>query len=429
MRRRRFVQLAGAAGLAASGLGAQSSSGRPVRIGVVGVGSRGTSHLRTLLDIPAVEVPAVCDINEERLRTALDIVAKAGHKRPEGYSRGVDDWKRLAARDDLDAVINATPWELHTPISVAAMQAGKYAATEVPAAITLEQAWDLVRTSERTGKPCMMLENVNYFRNVMLVLNMIRQGVFGEVLHCAGGYQHDVRYVNILPSGELSWRGVYAARRNANLYPTHPIGPIAWWMDINRGDRFEYLVSMSTPSRGLNHYAAKKFGPQHPSATRKYALGDVNTCLIKTARGCTVTLYYDPQLSRPYDLGFRVQGVKGIYSGTLDKFFIEAAEGAKREEWEDPAPYYEKYEHPLWKTVPNLPQRYAHGAADYFVLAEFVKAVRNGTQTPIDVYDSATWSAILPLTEKSNAAASARVDFPDFTGGKWKTARPVTFDA
>jgi predicted dehydrogenase len=374
-----------------------------------------------------VDIPAIGDINEANLARALTLMEGAGRTRPQGYSSGVEDFRRLVAREDLDAVLTATPWEWHTPIAVAAMKAGKYAATEVPAALTLDQCWELVHTSEQTGMPCMMLENVCYFRNVLMVLNMVRQGVLGEILHCEAGYQHYVRGSQFAAGGALTWRGVHASQENGNQYPTHPIGPVAGWLNINRGDRFSYLVSMSTVSRGPQRYARETFGVDHPAAQKTFAQGDVNTTLIKTANGLTVTLYYNVQSPRPYDLIFRVQGTHGIYSDSLDKIYVEGRSPKKGDapEWEDTAGYRRQYEHELWKTLGQTAAKYGHGGGDYITLHEFVKAVRNKTQTPIDVYDSATWSAIIPLSKKSVASKSAAVDFPDFTGGKWSSAKPV----
>ncbi len=420
MLRRDFLKQAGATSLAAA------ATERTVRIGVVGVGSRGTALLRTLLELPGVEVPAICDVHEETLARALNLVEKTGRKRPQGYFGGPEDFRRLVARDDLDAVLNATPWEWHTPIAVATMRAGKYAAVEVPAAVTVEECWELVETSEKTGKPCMMLENACYFRNVLAVLNMVRQGVFGELLHCECGYQHDVlRYRQGGSDGQLTWRARHALARNGNLYPTHAIGPVAWWMDIHRGDRFTYLTSMSTKSRGLNLAATRQFGADHENAKRRFALGDINTTLIQTAKGLTVTLYFDWQAPRPYDLIFRVQGTRGIYSGTLEKIYIEDPAHPGNHAWEDPAKYYEKYQHPLWKSLGATAMKYGHSGGDYMTLQQFVKAVRNKTQTPIDVYDSAAWSVISPLTERSVASKSAPVDFPDFTRGQWEKTKPA----
>lgn len=425
--RREFLKLVGAAGIAPSLVGAE----KPVRMGLVGVGNRGTGLVKILLDVPGVEIPAICDINEEHLQNAQAIVEKTGRKRPEGYASGPEDYRRLVVREDLDAVITATPWELHTPIAVAAMKAGKYAATEVPAAITLEQCWELVNTSEQTGMPCMMLENDCFGRGALMALNLVAQGVLGELIHCEGGYDHDIR-AGLLRDGQLSWRGMHALRRNANLYPTHPIGPIAWWTGINRGDRFTYLTSMSSKARGLSHYAAKHFGADNIYASRQFAGGDVNTSLIMTEKGVTVTLNHDTQLPRPYsDSGDtkiplmvqRLQGTDGIFFGSLEKIYIDGRSPLHK--WEDTAPYYEQYEHFLWKALGDAARSSSHGGEDYVELHQFVRAVRNKIQTPVDVYDAATWSVIVPLSEQSVASKSAAVDFPDFTRGKWKTPRPL----
>jgi len=424
MRRRDLLAALGASPFARS-----QSAARPVRVGFIGVGSRGTGLLRTSMQIEGVDVRALCDINEASLSRAADLVVKAGRARPDAYSRGVEDYRRLLERDDLDAVINAGPWELHTPMSVATMKAGKYAATEVPAATRLEECWELVEVSEQTGVPCMMLENVCYFRNALLVLNMVRKGLLGELIHCEGGYQHDVRSAFIgherrgVP-GEITWRGMHVANSNGNLYPTHPIGPIAQWLGINRGNRFIYLTSMSSKSRGMKDYVARKHGAGHVNARRDYALGDVNTSLIMCENGETVTLYHDTTLPRPYDLILRVQGTRGIYSGTLDKFYIDNM-SPKEHAWEDPERYYRDYDHPTWKAHGDRAKNHGHGGADYVTLHQFFAAVRDRLPTPIDVYDTAAWSAITPLSVRSVAARSAPVDFPDFTRGRYRTRPPV----
>ncbi len=422
--RRRWMA-AGLVGLA------QAQTERPVRVAMLGVGNRGTSLMRTMLSQPGVDVPAVCDVNEERVSRAQELVAKTGRGKPEGYQRGPEDYRRLLDRTDLDAVIVATPWQWHTRMAVAAMKAGKYAGVEVPAALTVEECWELVDTSEKTGVPCMMLENVCYFRNVLMVLNLARQGVLGELLDAEAGYQHYLPDHQFTSTGDLTWRAVYAAERNGNQYPTHPIGPVAWWMNINRGDRFTYLNSMSSRSLGPHLHAERKFGKDHPAARRVFAQGDVNTTLIRTENGLTVTLYYNTQSPRPYDLILRLQGTQGIYSGTLDKIYLQGRSPKTKggePEWESTAPYFERYEHPLWTRLSKLAANSGHGGADYITLHEFLRAVRHKTQTPIDVYDSATWSVIVPLTQQSVAARGAPTDFPDFTRGRWRTAKPLAVE-
>jgi hypothetical protein len=261
--------------------------------------------------------------------------------------------------------------------------------------------------------------------------------MLGELVHCEGGYEHDIRS-GILRNGQLNWRAKQALKRNGDLYPTHPIGPIAFWTKINRGDRFEYLTSMSSKSRGRSHYIAKYFGADHPNAKLKFALGDIVTTLIKTADGVTVTLCHDTSLPRPYsDSGdtkiplmvLRVQGTEGIFSGSLDRIYIEGPNGPNPQmhKWQDIRPYYEQYGHPLWKAWGRSAAGYAHGGEDLLCLQQFIAAVRNKTQTPVDVYDAATWSAISPLSEQSVAGRSAPVEFPDFTRGKWKSPRKIAF--
>jgi len=423
--RRQFLQMGAAAAFGAAwGLpGRVSAQDRPIRLGMVGIGNRGMGHVRGFLRLEGVEIPALCDIRQEQIDKAQAILRDAGRPRAEEYARGPDDFRRLCDRTDLDAVVTATSWEWHTPVMVAAMEAEKYGATEVPAAVELEESFQLVETSERTGMPCMMLENVNYFRNVLMVLTMIRKGLLGEMLHCEGGYQHDVRRGKFQPDGSLRYRGVHSVLHDGNLYPTHPIGPIARFLNIHRGDRFDYLVSMSTMSRGINKYAAEHFGPDHPSATRTYKLGDINTTLIRTVMGRTVTLYHDTNTPRPYDLIFRVQGTKGIYSATLNKIYIEGR-SPREHTWEDIAPYEREFDHAMWRRLEAVAQGSGHGGGDGLCRYAFVKAVRDRTQTPIDVYDTAAWSVITALSMASVANKSRAVDFPDFTKGKWKTNPP-----
>ncbi|MHB8898067.1 MAG: Gfo/Idh/MocA family protein [Thermoguttaceae bacterium] len=407
-------------------MAAGGESQRPVRIGMVGIGSRGTGLLNTMLQFPGVQVPAVCDIAPDRTQQAQAMVEKATGTRPEVYTQGERDWQRLVERDDLDAVLTATPWDWHAPIMVAAMKAGKYAGTEVPAAITLDECWDLVRTSEATGMPCMMLENVCYFQDALALLRMVREGVFGNLLHAEVGYQHDCRSLMFTADGKLTWRGEHGATKNGNLYPTHPIGPVAQWMNINRGDRFTKISSVSTKATGLKQFATDKFGPDHPLARRDYALGDVNTSLLQTDGGLTVTLYFDLVTPRPYDLVFRLQGTKGIHMGGAKGEIYLEGKSPQVHTYEPFAPYIDQYAHPLWTALQEQAKQHGgHGGSDYVTMYEFLKAVRDRTPFPQDVYDAATWSAIVPLSIASVAQKGAVVEFPDFTQGKWKDRPPV----
>jgi len=275
--RRDFLKLGVATGLSAAIPGAvlTADTDRPpapfaappmerVRIGFVGVGGMGTVHVRNLLQIEGAQIRAVCDIVEDKVTRAQELVQKAGQPRPTGYSRGPHDFERMCGEEELDLVYTATPWEWHVPVCVAAMKAGKHAATEVPAAYTLDDCWLLVETAEKTRKHCVLMENCCYDRREMMILNLVRRGMLGELLHAECGYLHDLRSIKFSTTGEGLWRRAHAMRRNGNLYPTHGLGPTAQVMDINRGDRFDYLVSMSRNSRGLKLYASEHFPPHDP---------------------------------------------------------------------------------------------------------------------------------------------------------------------
>ena len=429
--RRKFLQVSAAAGLASSMIKsgkAHAAKDGKARVGFTGVGNQGTNLLETSLAMQDIEVPAICDINKDNLSHALDLVEKSGRKRPEGYSADPEDYRRMSEREDLDAVLTATPWELHVPVMVDAMNKGKYACTEVPAAYTVEGCWDLVETSERTGMPMMMLENHCYQLNNTAVLQMVRAGLFGELLHGECGYQHDVRYLGgkegkIGANGELLWRGKHAITRNGDLYPTHGLGPVAHWMDINCGDQFHYLTSAATISRGMNTEIAKRFGKNHPNATREYALGDVVTTVIRTRLGRTITINHDTQSPRPYSNMTKIQGTKGLYVELNRSVYFEDL-SPEMHRWEPFDAYEKKYEHPMWTAWQKISATFGHGGTDYLKLRSFFDAVKDRNPVPIDVYDAVAWSVISPLSEKSIANGSAPVEFPDFTNGKWKTRKP-----
>jgi len=440
--RREFLKIGTAAGLGAvlskgraSAFGSEQEGGGktliefkappidPVRIGFVGVGNQGSAHVKNFLKIEGVEIKAVCDIVEEKVAAVQQWVVGAGQPKPEGYSRGPRDFERLCDRNDLDLVFTATPWEWHVPVCVAAMKAGKHAATEVPAAYTIESCWELVETAEKTRRHCIMMENCCYDRPEMLCLNLVKKGLLGEIFHAEAGYLHDLREVKFSGVAESLWRPQHSIARNGNLYPTHGLGPVSQCLDINRGDRFDYLVSMSSKSMGLNLYAAKKFGPESPEARQKYALGDVNVSLIHTVNGKVITLYHDTSSPRPYSRIHIVQGTKGLFEKYPDRVFIEGR--SPDDDWETLDTYYIEHDHPVWKELEERSKGAGHGGMDFIEDFRLIEALRHGRPLDMDVYDGVSWSVVSPLSEQSVSSRSKPVDFPDFTRGQWKTPRTL----
>lgn len=399
-----------------------------VRMGFVGVGLQGSSHVGNFLKIDGVEVKAVCDIVPGKVKRIQKWVQDAGQPKPAAYDRGDWDFKRLCEREDLDLVFNAAPWRWHVPISVAAMENGKHAATEVPAALTLDECWRMVETSEKTRKYCVMMENCCYDRVELMILNMVRQGVLGELLHAECGYLHDLRFIKFENKDEGLWRRDHAKKRNGDLYPTHGLGPVAQCMNVNRGDRFDYLVSMSCNSRGLHEYAVRQFGPDSSRAKEKFALGDVVTTLIRTKLGRTIVVTYDTNLPRPYSRDILVQGTKGIVR-KYPKVNIHIEGETPGHGWADAEELLpklvEKYEHPLWKRAREQAKGAGHGGMDFIEDMRLIEALRSGTAPDADVYDAAAISAVSELSERSIAANGAPQSFPDFTRGLWKTNPPL----
>ncbi len=394
-----------------------------VRIGYVGVGGMGSNHVKNLLKIEGCEIRAVCDIVEQKVARIQDWVVKAGQPKPAGYSRGEYDFKRMCEQEDLDLVYTATPWRWHVPVCVAAMENGKHAATEVPAAVTMDECWQLVETAEKLKKHCIMMENCCYNRPEMMILNMVRQGFFGELIHAEAGYLHDLRGVKFSTSSEGLWRRDHAIKRNGNLYPTHGLGPVAQCMNINRGDRFDYLVSMSSNSRGLQLYQKEHLAADDPRRNETYVLGDVNVSLIRTVNGLTITLVHDCNLPRPYSRINLVQGTRGIARGYPDRVLIEGK--TEGHEWEPLMKFAEEFEHPLWTAMAKKARGAGHGGMDFIEDYRLIKCLREGVPTDMDVYDAAAWSVVSELTERSVANRSRPVDFPDFTRGMWKTYPPL----
>ena len=307
-----------------------------VRIGFVGTGGQGTSHVRNLVDIPGCRITAVCDIVESHATRAAKFITDKGFAPPTLYTRGETDFERLCAEEELDLVFTATPWEWHVPVALAAMANGKHAASEVPFATSVEDCWAIVEAAERERKHCIMMENCNYDRPEMLALNLVRQGLLGEVLNAECGYIHDLRGIKFADQGEGLWRRAWATKRNGNLYPTHGLGPVSNCLDINRGDRYAFLVSMSSPSRGLQEWAAEHYPAGHPKRQETYRLGDVNTTIIKTALGKTITVIFDTNLPHPYDRINKVQGTKGMVHGYPNRVYVEGV-SKRNDQWDDMA--------------------------------------------------------------------------------------------
>jgi hypothetical protein len=398
---------------------------KPVRLAVLGTGNRGRGLLGILLEMPGLEFPALCDIQSGHLEMAQDMVVQAGHEKPEGYGKDELAYTRLLERDDIDAVIIASYWEWHTPMAVDAMKAGKYAGVEVPAAYTLEECWDLVKTHEATGVPCMMLENWSFRRDNLAVLNMIRKGLFGEIVHCHCAHSHDcIDHWFFDPvTGLDRWAAKYLLRHNRDQYPTHQQGPVLSWLNIGCGDYYDYITSTATDGFGINDYFLRRFGPDHPNAKRAFKQGDIISSVIRTKKGKTIVINYDMQLPRPYDNRWLVQGNRGLYNEQRSAVYITGV-SPKYHEWESFDAYQEKYEHAWWKAIRNETGQFSHGGTDYLELRLFVEAVRNKTQTPLNVYDAALMSANGPLSEESIAKGSAPISVPDFTGGRWKSTPP-----
>ncbi len=428
--RRKLLEIGGAAAMSialADRMNAEGNTGKPVpiRVGVIGTGNRGRSLLGNILAMEGIEVPALCDIKTKNLDQALEMVEKSGRPKPEGYSRDEEVFREMLTRDDLNAVLIATPWNWHTPMAVATMRAGKYAGVEVPAATSYQECWDLVKTHEETGVPCMMLENWSFRRDNLAVLRMIREGLFGEIVHCHCAHSHDcLDHWFYDTEGSVRWGGEYLIKYNRDQYPTHGLGPVLSWMDINCGDAFATLTSTATASKSINAYFARKFGPDHPGAKQVYKQGDIVTSVVRTHNGKSIVINYDMQLPRPYDNRWMIQGSLGLYDEDKSSVYIEGR-SPKYHEWEPFAPYQEQYDHPWWKELNKLAEQQGHGGTDTLELLRFFDAVRAKTQTPIDVYDSATMSSIVALSEDSIAKGSAPVECPDYTGGKWKTRKPT----
>lgn len=416
----------------ASGKSAAALATEPidtVRIGMIGVGDRGSQHLDKLLHIKHVEVVALVDPHVPAAKKGQQTCVEAGRTAPDLYTDGDHGYKRMLERDDIDAVWISTPWRWHCPQGVDAMLAGKHAFIEVPMALTVDELWKLVDTCEKTGRHCMMMENVNYGRDELLALNMCRHGLLGELTHGEAAYIHDLRYqMKEVDYGTGSWRTGYHTKENGNLYPTHGLGPVAQYMNVDRtDDRFHTMVSMSSPALGRQKFADANFPADHPRRHVKYISGDMSTSIIKTHLGRTIMVQWDTATPRPYSRHNLIQGTNGVFAGFPTRLAVEGR--GSYHHWtqgDGMKEVYEEFEHPLWKRMGEEAKKVGgHGGMDYIMNSRIIECLRNGEPMDQNVYEGASWSAVRPLSAWSVAHGGAPIKFPDFTRGRWKATMPL----
>lgn len=408
-----------------------------LQIGLIGVGMRGRNHLDLFLRRNDCEVTAICDIDSDAIAKCNEMFEKAGKKKAKAYQNGEADYLNLLEKGKVDAVVISTPWRWHSEMSIAAMNAGIFTGVEVCGGFSVDECWQLVNAHEASGTHLFFLENVCYRRDVMAVLNMVRADMFGEMVHLECGYQHDLRHVKFnngkQPYGggvefgekgfsEAKWRTTHSIYRNGDLYPTHGIGPVAQYTNINRGNRLLHLTSIASKSRGLHNYIVENGGESHSNAKVNFKLGDVVTTIIKTSNEESIIISHDTNLPRPYSLGFRVQGTKGLWMDVNKSIYIEGKSPSHN--WENADKYLKEYNHPLWKRYEKEATGAGHGGMDFFLINSFVECAKRNIAPPFDVYDAATWLSITPLSEKSIASGSMPQAFPDFTRGRWMHRKP-----
>ncbi len=424
---------------------------KKIRVGVVGLGMRGPGAVHRLSAIPGVEVAALCDIYPERVAAQSEWLRKNGHPAAKEYT-GAEGWKALCD-SDIDVVYNTTSWNMHVPIALYAMEHGKHVMVEVPSAFTVDECWALVETAERTRRHCMQLENCCYGEPEMLCLSLVRKGLLGEIVHGEGAYIHDLRslcYADWAPKPEWSksgyadyWRLRHNAKHKGNHYDTHGLGPICQYMNINRGDRFDYLVSLESNQFNFESYAKANFPGHKWKDSLKIAMGDMNTMLIKTALGRSIMVQHDVSSPRPYSRLNVCTGTKGIFNGidfvtnpenvikngNVCHFCWEEKPGAGAHAYFDhkkTQAIREQYKHPLWKRAGEFAKKVGgHGGMDFLMDLRWCYCLQNGLALDTDVYDLASWCCLAELSEKSVRNRSASVDVPDFTKGGWKSAKPL----
>ncbi|MEJ0106254.1 MAG: Gfo/Idh/MocA family oxidoreductase [Bacteroidota bacterium] len=397
-----------------------------VRIGFIGLGNRGPAAVERMTYIEGVDIKALCDIRPEKVNVVKKSLENSVHH-PDVYTGKADEWKKLCERPDIDLVYIATPWSMHTPMAVYALNHGKHVCVEVPAAKTIEECWQLVETSEKTHKHCIILENCCYDFFELLTLNMSRQGLFGEIVHGEGGYIHTLLEGNFSKDKYYDMWRLKENFRNGNLYPTHGLGPVAQALNINRGDKMEYLVSLSGIDFQMAAMAkelAAKDDFYKPYAGKKFR-GNMNTTTIRTNKGKTIMLQHDVTSPNVYSRIHKISGTKG----SCLKYPLEGRIAFGHEDWVNAEEYKNletKYTPPIVRKIGEMAKQVGgHGGMDFLMDWRTIDCLRNGLPVDMDVYDAALWSSIAPLSEKSVANRSNSIDIPDFTSGSWKTNQPV----
>ena len=414
-----------------------------VRVAFIGVGARGSGHAKQIAAIEGTEVVGISDLYKDLAEKSSIICQEIGngkrHKNIAIYSGNKNKWIAMLDEVKPDAVFISTNWDNHASMAIQTMKSGAHAFVEVPMATTIEDLWDIVNTSEKTRRHCMMMENVNYGRDELMYLNMCRKGVIGDFLHAEAAYIHELRFqMKEEERGTGSWRTHHYAKSKGNLYPTHGLGPVAQYMNLARGeDNFNSLVSYSTPSLGRKLYAEKNYESGHKWNKLNYSNGDMNTSIIKTNLGRTIMIQWDETSPRPYTRHNLIQGTKGILAGFPTRVALEnGVEGITKDHhtWvqgQNLKILYEKYDHPINKRLDSLIQKMGgrnhvgHGGMDFVMRYRIIECLRNGEPLDQNVYEGCFWSAVTPLSANSINSGGAPQKFPDFTRGNWNKTKPL----
>ena len=409
-----------------------------IRAAFIGVGARGGYHAKSFARLEGTEVVAICDVYqdlvEEKKKWVEEVDEFQQHQNIALYYGDEQQWLKMLDEVKPDVVFIATNWENHAPMAIASMKAGAHAFVEVPMATTLKDLWDIVDTSEQTQKHCMMMENVNYGRVELMYLNMVRQGLVGDLLHAEAAYIHELRWqMQEQERGTGSWRTYHYANRNGNLYPTHGLGPVAQYMNLARGkDNFASLVSFSTPAMGRALYAKENYPADHKWNQLDYKGGDLNTSIVKTKLGRTIMIQWDETSPRPYSRHNLIQGTKGTLAGFPTRIALDGGvEGLTKNHhsWvqgEELSAIYEKYDHPLYKRLNESTKNSGHGGMDGIMIYRIVECLQNGLALDQNVYEGCLWSAVSPLSEMSVLNGGALQTFPDFTRGDSVQTNPLS---